>query len=53
MSPSSPLFSSPADGSDLIQIIRSGHGVDDDLSESAQHPAVIELRGKLERALNR
>jgi hypothetical protein len=51
MSTFSPL-SSPGGGVELIHEIRSGHGVDDD-PESVQHPAVLELRGKLERALNR
>jgi hypothetical protein len=53
MSTSTPLSSSPGAASELIYEIRAGHGVDDDPSESALHPAVLELRGKLERALNR
>lgn len=38
-------------GSELIHTIRARHGFDDD--PSARHPAVPELRGKLERALDR
>lgn len=37
--------------SELIHTIRARHGFDDD--PSARHPAVPELRGKLERALER
>lgn len=35
----------------LISDIRAAHGFDND--KSAQDPAVLELRGKLERALER
>lgn len=38
-------------GSELIHKIRARHGFDND--PSARHPAVPELRGKLERALER
>jgi hypothetical protein len=37
--------------SGLIYTIRARHGFDDD--PSARHPAVAELRGKLERGLER
>ncbi|KAH9046334.1 hypothetical protein EDB83DRAFT_2227590 [Lactarius deliciosus] len=45
-------MSTPADAaSELIRIIREQHGFDDD--QSTPSPAVRELRGKLERALER
>jgi hypothetical protein len=43
--------SSHGAASELIRTIRARHGFDDD--PSAPHPAVSELRGKLERALDR
>jgi hypothetical protein len=46
-----PLSSPHGAASELIHTIRAGHGFDDD--PSARHPAVPELRGKLERALER
>lgn len=51
MHPSRTLSSSRSAASELIRTIRAGHGFDDD--PSARHPAVPELRGKLERALDR
>jgi hypothetical protein len=48
---SRPLSSSRGVASELIRTIRARHGFDDD--PSARHPAVPELRGKLERALDR
>lgn len=47
---SRPLSSRGA-ASELIHTIRARHGFDDE--PSARHPAVPELRGKLERALDR
>jgi len=45
-------MSIPTDAaSELIRIIREQHGFDDD--HSTPSPAVRELRGKLERALER
>ncbi len=51
MSASRPLPPSHGAASKLIHTIRARHGFDDD--PSARHPAVPELRGKLERALER
>ncbi len=52
MSTLRPLRSSShGAASELIHTIRATHGFDDD--PSARHPAVPELRGKLERALER
>lgn len=48
---SRPLPAPRGAGSELIRTIRARHGFDDD--PSARHPAVPELRGKLERALER
>jgi hypothetical protein len=47
--PSAPSQSTAA--SKLIRDIRTAHGFDN--NQSAQDPAVLELRGKLERALER
>lgn len=52
MSASRPNPSSRGAASELIHKIRARHGFDDDPS-AARHPAVPELRGKLERALDR
>jgi hypothetical protein len=48
---SRPLSSPHGPASELIRTIRARHGFDDD--PSARHPAVPELRGLLERALER
>ena len=47
------MYTSSSHGaaSDLIRTIRARHGFDDD--PSVRHPAVPELRGILERALDR
>ena len=51
MSSSRPRSSPHGAASELIHTIRARHGFDDD--PSARHPAVPELRGILERALER
>src|SRR6266850_5734277 len=56
LSPLSSLMSAPPSPSEsaaeeLILKIRAAHGFDNE--QSAQDPAVLELRGKLERALER
>jgi hypothetical protein len=49
---SRPLSTPDGAASELIRTIRARHGFDDDPSARG-HPAVPELRGKLERALER